>query len=267
MRTLTTLDSYAALLAAADRDPLVEFELAPELLAPPLVLGDAVLFVRENQLGSAGAVAIGPHDDVEELLRSDWRHQPGWAACRSITADRPLRPVLESLGVRGLGTWDSLSIRPGEIVRRPIPRNVTIEHDHDPAVARDFVARHHTARWIPPDPVGEEWTVLRDNGTGEIVATGLAAYTPGRAIRLTSIAVDARQRGRGLGWAVTQALVDRGLERSRTVILGVDEDNLVGRALYRAIGFRLDHELVSGLFPGGPSRGTVDPPSDEGVHA
>ena len=99
------------------------------------------------------------------------------------------------------------------------------------------------------------------------MATGLAACTPGRAIRLTSIAVDARQRGRGLGWAVTQALVDRGLERSRTVILGVDEDNLVGRALYRAIGFRLDHELVSGLFPRGPSRGTVDPPSDEGVHA
>ena len=85
MRTLTTLDSYAALLAAADRDPLVEFELAPEPLAPPLALGDAVLFVRENQLGSAGAVAIGPHDDVEELLRSDWGHQPGWAACRSIT--------------------------------------------------------------------------------------------------------------------------------------------------------------------------------------
>ena len=80
MRTLTTLDSYAALLAAADRDPLVGFEHAPEPLAPPLALGDAVLFVRENQLGSAGAVAIGPHDDVEELLRSDWRHQPGWAA-------------------------------------------------------------------------------------------------------------------------------------------------------------------------------------------
>lgn len=32
----TTLDSYAALLATADRDPLVEFEHAPEPLGPSL---------------------------------------------------------------------------------------------------------------------------------------------------------------------------------------------------------------------------------------
>jgi ribosomal protein S18 acetylase RimI-like enzyme len=61
--------------------------------------------------------------------------------------------------------------------------------------------------------------------------------------------VDRSARRRGLGWAVTQALVEVGLERSEAVVLGVDEDNLAGRSLYRTMGFRLDHELVSGILP------------------
>ncbi len=117
------------------------------------------------------------------------------------------------------------------------------------AVARAFVAEHHTTRWLTPDPVGETWIGLRQRATGELIGTGLAAYTPAGATRLTSIAIARPARGRGFGWCLTQALVDLGLTRSADVVLGVDEDNVAGRALYSAMGFRLDHQLVSGIWP------------------
>jgi ribosomal protein S18 acetylase RimI-like enzyme len=251
---LTVLPSYAALLAAAHGDPLVALEVGPELHAPPLALGGAVAFVRESQLGLAGVVVLGPEADAAELLTgTDWRQRPGWSEWRSITVLRPLRTVLASLGVRGIGEWDTMSIEPGMLVRRPLPSGVVVERGLGREEARAFVGRHHTARWITPEPVGEEWVAVRDSATGALLGTGLAAYTPSGATRLTSIAVDRGLRGRGLGWAVTQELADLGLERSGAVTLGVDQDNVAGRALYAAMGFRLDHELVSGMLPAPPA--------------
>lgn len=243
------MSSYAELLAAAASDPLIALEVGPSLLAPPLMLGQAVLAVRETQLGFAGAVAVGPPADVEALLRSSWREHPGWAQWRSITADRVHHAVLVDVGARGLGTWDTLSIRPGALVRRALPAGVAIDRGIGRVEARAFVAEHHTTRWITPEPDGELWVALRSSARGTLLATGLASMTPAGATRLTSIAVHRAVRGRGLGWAVTQALVEVGFARSEAVVLGVDEANLIGGQLYRAMGFRLDHELVSGLLP------------------
>jgi hypothetical protein len=152
---LTTLGSHAALLAAAAAEPLIALEVGPVLLAPPLALGDAVLAVRETQLGFAGAVAVGPPADVEALLRSTWREQPGWGQWRSITVDRIHRPVLESVGATGLGMWDTMSVRSGGLRPHPLPEGVRIERGLDRETARAFVTKHHTARWITPEPVGE----------------------------------------------------------------------------------------------------------------
>ncbi|GEM_PF-1064985 len=245
----TPLSSYAALLAAAAGDPFVEHEVGPDLLAPPLALGGAVLYRRMTQLGFTGAVCLGPAPDVRALLRSEWRGHPGWAAERSITVEATHRGLLEDLGVRGLGEWHTMSALPGQLDLRPVPAGVMVERTLARDVARAFVGEHHTARWITPDPEGEMWLAVRARGTGELLGTGLAAYTPSGATRLTSIAIHRDRRCQGLGRLVTQALAEVGFERSPAVVLGVDQDNIVGRTLYAAMGFRLDHELVSGILP------------------
>ena len=84
---------------------------------------------------------------------------------------------------------------------------------------------------------------------GQVVAVGLASATPSGDTRLSSITVDAAYRGRGLGWAVTQALTEVGFARSAAVVLGVERSNPAGQGLYAAIGFRRVHEFVSAILP------------------
>ena len=252
---VTVLASYAALLAATGHDPVVAHEVGPTLLAPPLRLGDAVVFRRLNQLGWSGAFCLGPDADVEALLSGPWRQHPGWEDVRSITAPRRHRHVLEAIGVRGIGEWDWMSLTPGALVRRAAPLDVEVTVGFDPQTALAFVARHHGTRWVTPDPVTPVWVGLHDGsgelpgGAGELLAVGQTSLAPGGTDRLASIVVHPEHRGRGLGRATTQALVDLALTRSPAVILGVDQDNPAGRALYASMGFHLDHELASGALP------------------
>ena len=244
--TLEVLASYAALLAATGSDPVVRHEVGPELLAPPLRLRGAVLFRRETQLGFAGAVCLGPPDDVAALLRSPWRTFPGWAQERSLTVDRELTPVIRQIGARGIGEWEWMVLPDQEaLVRRRLPPGLAPEQV-DAHTAYGFVKRHHTTRWLTPDPLEPCWLGLREDATGDLVAIGLASATAAGATRLTSIAVDTERRGQGLGWAVTQALAEYGLGRSGVVVLGVDADNEAGLGLYAALGFRLVHRFASG---------------------
>ncbi len=242
------LPDLAALLSASGDDALVAYEVGPELLAPPLGLGRAVLFRRETQLGFAGAAALGPVDDVAALLTSPWRQVPGWEGERSITVPAASEPTLRALGVRGVGLWTTMSLRPGEMRRRPAPDGIAVDEDLDPREARAFVDEHYSARWLAPEPAGETWVALRD-GAGAVLATGLAALTPAGATRISSVTVSRDARRAGLGWALAQALTDVGLSRSSAVTLGVDEDNLVAMALYPAMGYRVDHALASGALP------------------
>lgn len=238
------LDAYAALLAAVDRDPVVVFEVGPELLAPPLRVGDAVLFRRMTQLGWAGGMCLGPADDVARLLAGPWRTHPAWAAERSMTVRAECQDALAALGARAVGEWSWLFVVPDEVCRRPLPDGVSVEAGLPRAHAAAFVDVEYTTRWLPPETDGEVWVALRDE-RGTVLGTGLAAYTPTGAIRLSSITIAAAQRGRGLGRALTQALVDVGTD-APAVVLGVDCDNPTAAALYAAMGFRRVHDLVSG---------------------
>lgn len=194
------LPDLAALLSASGDDALVAYEVGPELLAPPLGLGRAVLFRRETQLGFAGAAALGPVDDVAALLTSPWRQVPGWEGERSITVPAASEPTLRALGVRGVGLWTTMSLRPGEMRRRPAPDGIAVDEDLDPREARAFVDEHYSARWLAPEPAGETWVALRD-GAGAVLATGLAALTPAGATRISSVTVSRDARRAGLGGA------------------------------------------------------------------
>jgi ribosomal protein S18 acetylase RimI-like enzyme len=242
-----TLSTYAELLAACGQDPVVAHEVGPQLLAPPISGDGAVIFRRESQLGTTGAMALGSRAAVQALLLRPWRSTPGWERERSLTLPRAAQEALTALGGRAAGEWDWMMVRPGDLRARALPAGVEpgpIDRD----AARAFVAEHHSARWITPRPVAETWIALREKD-GQVVAVGLASATPSGDTRLSSITVDAAYRGRGLGWAVTQALTEVGFARSAAVVLGVERSNPAGQGLYAAIGFRRVHEFVSAILP------------------
>lgn len=245
--------TYADLLAATGDAPLVRHEVGEDLLAQPLALGRAVLFLREIQNGDIGAVALGPSDDVAALLATDWRTAPGFARC-GLTVERVNRPVLVASGARGLGEWRTMVVDAAALQHRPVPSGCSVDRVVDKAEARAFVAAHYSDRWLAPTPRGEAWVGVRD-ADGRLLATGMTSMTPAAVPRLAGITVPPDQRGRGLGWQVTQALVELGLAVCDVVTLGVDDDNTTARALYGAMGFVTTHELSSAALPGRSSPG------------
>ena len=139
------------------------------------------------------------------------------------------------------------------LVRRPVPEGIHPDSDVDRQEARAFVDAHYSSKWLAPHPVGETWVGLRDDA-GILRATGLAAVTPAGVVRLSGITVPAAERGRGLGRAVTQGLVEHGLTVADEVTLGVDDDNHAARATYSRMGFRVSHDFSSGLLVPGKGR-------------
>lgn len=254
---LTALSTYATLLAATDGAPLVRHEVGPELLAPPRQLGGAVLFLREIQTGAVGAVALGPTADVAALLSLPWQTWPGYEAIRGMTVERDNHDALVAAGARGIGEWSTMVVDEASLVRRAVPEGLKVELGIPPEEARAFVDQHYSAKWLAPAPLGETWVGLRDRD-GALQATGMASVTPAGFVRLSGITVPAAARGRGLGWAVAQALTQHGFTVSDEVTLGVDDDNMAARTTYSHMGYRVSHRFSSGLISstGNRSEGT-----------
>ena len=242
------LRSWSELSAATGGAALVRHEVGPDLIAPAHRLGDAVLFLREIQSGALGAVVLGPDSgDIAELLGSPWQSWPGYRGVRGVTVERANHRALEEVGARGLGLWSSMAVSRDDLVRRPVPEGIHPDSDVDRQEARAFVDAHYSSKWLAPHPVGETWVGLRDDA-GILRATGLAAVTPAGVVRLSGITVPAAERGRGLGRAVTQDLVEHGLTVADEVTLGVDDDNHAARVTYSRMGFRVSHDFSSGLL-------------------
>jgi len=251
---LTELRSWSELSAATGGAALVRHEVGPDLIAPAHRLGDAVLFLREIQTGAIGAVVLGPEpEEVAELLGSPWQSWPGYRGVRGVTVERANHRALEEVGVRGIGLWSSMVVSRDDLVRRPVPEGIHPDSDVDRQEARAFVDAHYSSKWLAPHPVGETWVGLRDDA-GILRATGLAAVTPAGVVRLSGITVPAAERGRGLGRAETQNLVEHGLTVADEVTLGVDDDNHAARVTYSRMGFRVSHDFSSGLLVPGKGR-------------
>lgn len=272
----TLISSYDGLLAASGKAPLVRHEVGPELLAPGLMIGRAVMFVREDQTGAQGVAVLGPREEVSALLASSWRSVPGYAGIRSVTVEQSSREALVAAGGRGIGDWGTMAI--SSLAPRRVDvfqdahgcleyidpashqtlaaasaaptRGLRVDHDVPRAEARSFVAQHYSSRWLASAPPGEVWAGVRDSD-GTLRATGMGSLTPAGYLRLAGITVPTESRGQGLGHAVTRALVEIGLAINDEAVLGVDDDNFAARKLYAAMGFRLTHTFSSGALARG----------------
>lgn len=79
-----------------------------------------------------------------------------------------------------------------------------------------------------------------------------------REIRLMDVAVAAGERGRGLGTALIESVLEEGRRTGRTVTIHVEHQN-PARRLYERLGFRLKEDKGMYLFlewaPGAPAGG------------
>lgn len=95
----------------------------------------------------------------------------------------------------------------------------------------------------PGEGTSRYWLGIRDHR--RLAAAGAIHLTPAGAPHLTGIAVDPRDRGRGLGLAVTAALTNWAIQRYGVATLGVMTTNTRALDLYRGLGYRVAHHWHS----------------------
>jgi ribosomal protein S18 acetylase RimI-like enzyme len=97
------------------------------------------------------------------------------------------------------------------------------------------------------DPAVLRWLGVRGKDT--LLATAADTSSATGVGHLSSIAVHPQARGQGLGAAVTAELTRRMFAEGKDLVtLGMYADNTAGRALYRHLGMRGDHQFTSGLL-------------------
>ena len=128
-------------------------------------------------------------------------------------------------------------VQPGEDL-------VTVESD-EAAVKALLTAASPKASAQPGDVAVRRWLGIRD---GDVLLACAADTSSATGVgHMSSIAVDPAARGRGLGRAVTAALSRRLFDDGCDVVtLGMYADNVAGRALYDALGYRDEHRFTSG---------------------
>ncbi|MGB8650406.1 MAG: GNAT family N-acetyltransferase [Mycobacteriales bacterium] len=236
---LTVLTSAAELLVATGHDPY-----ARGRLLRPHVSGwaghDAVAWHATDAdervpylmtLGAPADVALL----VEELLPELRNNQP-------VTLPRGTAALLPAWVALDGTEWDFrwTDAAPPE---HPAERDVVPVDGED--VAPLLQVASPTASAQPGDPAVRRWLGVR--GPDGLLAC--AADTSGATGvgHLSSIAVHPDARGRGLGFAVTAALIRVLLaEGCDVVTLGMYADNGAGKALYDSLGMRDDHHFTSG---------------------
>ena len=105
---------------------------------------------------------------------------------------------------------------------------------------RAFLVAHSPTADTEPGG-GERWFAVEERGAAgradRLVAVAAWGATRGGAPHLSSVAVDAQQRGRGLGRTIVGALTRMAVEEAGVCTLGMYSHNDVARRLYLSLGY------------------------------
>ena len=238
--TSTPLTSAAEVLLATDHDPFARLSLRRPVVRG-WTAGGASLWVGTDAsehvpylsgLGAPQAVGALLGEVLPELSHGQRVTLPrGTAACLPAW-----------VGLAGTD-WDFRwldappPVQPGE--------DRVVEVDDVDALKALLTRSSPTASAEPGDVRVRQWVGVH-GPDGLLACAGDTSATPGVG-HLSSIAVDPAARGQGLGRAVTAALTRRLLAGGADLVtLGMYADNVAGRALYDALGFRDEHAFTSG---------------------
>lgn len=228
-----------ALLEATGRHPFVRWEVTPDLADTWWAAAGAVAFQRTRKQVRRTVSVLGPDQGVAALLD----HLPAIAAsvaperrALSVSVPQHLEACLrERYRVLEGGDWEwfHTTTAPGEL---PSYDRVVALDDvarADEVVA--FLAAHSPTADTEPGR-GERWFAV-EQPDGALAAVAAWGTTRAGAPHLSSVAVDTRLRGQGLGRTIVGAVTRRAVQEAGVCTLGMYSHNTVARALYLSLGY------------------------------
>lgn len=227
------------LLAAADAHPFVRWEVTDELASTWWSSTGAVAFQRARKAVRRTVNVLGDDDGVTALLD----HLPAIAATVSperrvfsVSVPQHLEPRLRDryrLLDGGDWEWFHTTTAPAEHVSHE--RVVPLDDVARAAEVRAFLgAQSPTADTEPGQ--GERWFAVEESD-GSLCAVAAWGTTGTGAPHLSSVAVDTRRRGQGLGRTIVGAVTRHAVLESGVCTLGMYSDNTVARGLYLSLGY------------------------------
>ncbi len=239
MTAVVTAHGLDDLLDATGHHPFVRWEVTDELAATWWGTPDAVAFQRTRKAVRRTVNVLGGDDGVTRLLD----HLPEIVAtvapgrrAFSVSVPQHLEPCLrERYRVMDGGDWEwfHTTTAPDEHVSHE--RVVVIDDVARADEVRAFLEAHSPTADTEPGR-GERWFGVED-GHGSLCAVAAWGTTRAGAPHLSSVAVDTRLRGRGLGRTVVGAVTRRAVAETGVCTLGMYSHNAVARELYLSLGY------------------------------
>ncbi|NYD40759.1 GNAT family N-acetyltransferase [Nocardioides panaciterrulae] len=252
-------------LAATSTTPFVRHQVDPAATDRAWVSGRAV--VVQNHRGRPGEVlsgpvltCLGPPEDLVPLMAAlaEAGVRPGRLSVEDPSYDGV--PAAWSFTRQGHWHW-MLSDRPvvgpvvgpgaGPVVGPGGGPTVRVEEADDPAEVDAVLDVANPGSFARPGTPGIEcWLGIRE--AGRLVAVGALRREADGTGHLRGVSVLPSHTGRGLGGALSAALTRRAQAgASGVATLGVYVDNLPALAIYRRLGYVVEHTFSSGPLASG----------------
>jgi GNAT superfamily N-acetyltransferase len=236
---VVTAHGLEALLAATDHHPFVRWEVTDELATSWWGDGGAVAFQRTrkavrrtlNVLGDdAGVAAL-----LDELPRIAAVVSPGGRAL-SVSVPQHLEPELrQRYRVLDGGDWEWFHTTTPPSEHPSHERVLALDDVARAGEVHAFLAAHSPTADTEPGH-GERWFAIEDRD-GALLAVAAWGTTKAGAPHLSSVAVDTRLRGQGLGRTIVGAVTRLAVAQAGLCTLGMYSHNDVGRRLYLSLGY------------------------------
>lgn len=236
---VATAHGLDGLLSATSRHPFVRWEVTEELADTWWSAPDAVAFQRTRKAIRRTVNVLGEDDGVTALLD----HLPEIAAtvsperrAFSVSVPQHLEPRLrERYRVLDGGDWEWFHTTTAPDEQPSHERVVVLDDTARADEVRAFLAAHSPTADTEPG-LGERWFAVEDDD-GSLLAVTAWGTTRAGAPHLSSVAVDTRRRGLGLGRTIVGAVTRRAVAEAGVCTLGMYSDNDVARGLYLSLGY------------------------------
>ncbi len=227
------------LLEASGHHPFVRWEVTDDLAGTWWRHDEAVAFQRVRRADRRTVSLLGADDGVTTLLDA----LPAIAAvvepsrrAVSVSVPQHLEPLLrERYRVMDGGDWEWLhtAVAPAEDVSHE--RVQRLDDSVRAAEIRAFLEAHSPTADTTPGH-GERWFAIEEPD-GTLAAVAAWGRSRAGAPHLSSVAVDTRLRGRGLGRTIVGALTRWAVAEAGVCTLGMYSHNAVARELYLSLGY------------------------------
>ncbi|MEW1953804.1 GNAT family N-acetyltransferase [Terrabacter sp. NPDC080008] len=236
---VVTGQGLAELLRVSGAHPFIRWEVTDDLAQTWWRAAGAVAFQRTRKSVRHTVNVLGDDAGVTQLIE----HLPEIVAtvapqrrALSVSVPQHLEPALrERYRVLDGGDWEWFHTTTAPDEHPSYERVVHLDDVARAAEVRSFLHAHSPTADTEPGQ-GERWFAVEDPD-GSLAAVAAWGTTRAGAPHLSSVAVDTRLRGRGLGRTIVGAVTRRAVAEAGVCTLGMYSHNDVARGLYLSLGY------------------------------